>query len=116
LKFVEYSICLFRISVIDLLFLTFHVLTVSLLEIFDDAFIDYLFELVEQTRYMHDDTFNYSVIRLIVSLAKLGAGYKLPIRAYRSHSTRNLWSLGLERMNLPQAKRRTQKLQSQKTG
>ena len=36
-------------------------------EIFDDDFIDYLFDLVEQTRYMQDDTFNYSVIKLIVS-------------------------------------------------
>lgn len=40
-----------------------------MLEIFDDAFIDYLFDLVEQTRQLHDDTFNYSVIKLIVSLA-----------------------------------------------
>lgn len=36
--------------------------------IFDDAFIDYLFDLVEQTRDMSDDSFNYSVIKLIVSL------------------------------------------------
>ena len=27
---------------------------------------------------MHDDTFNYSVIKLIVSIAKLDPGYKLP--------------------------------------
>lgn len=38
------------------------------LRIFDDAFIDYLFDLVEQTRHMQDETFNYSVIKLIVSL------------------------------------------------
>ncbi|EMD36917.1 hypothetical protein CERSUDRAFT_114834 [Gelatoporia subvermispora B] len=38
------------------------------LNIFDDTFIDYLFDLVEQTRDMHDDTFNYSVIKLIVAL------------------------------------------------
>ncbi|KAF9485617.1 hypothetical protein BDN70DRAFT_533974 [Pholiota conissans] len=38
------------------------------LKIFDDDFIDYLFELVEQTKYMHDDTFNYSVIKLITAL------------------------------------------------
>ena len=44
-------------------------LILSMLEIFDDAFIDYLFDLVEQTRQLHDDTFNYSVIKLIVSLA-----------------------------------------------
>ena len=29
---------------------------------------------------MHDDTFNYSVIKLIVSKVKLGPGYKLPTR------------------------------------
>ncbi|OSX58404.1 hypothetical protein POSPLADRAFT_1049601 [Postia placenta MAD-698-R-SB12] len=38
------------------------------LEIFSDTFIDYLFELVEQTRHMQDETFNYSVIKLIVAL------------------------------------------------
>ncbi|EAU83953.2 hypothetical protein CC1G_09835 [Coprinopsis cinerea okayama7 len=38
------------------------------LKIFDDSFIDYLFELVEQTKYMQDDAFNYSVIKLIVAL------------------------------------------------
>lgn len=36
------------------------------LGIFDDTFIEYLFDLVEQTRDMHDETFNYSVIKLIV--------------------------------------------------
>ena len=35
--------------------------------IFDDKFIDYLFDLVEQTRGMQDETLNYSVIKLIVS-------------------------------------------------
>ncbi|KAJ6498179.1 hypothetical protein C8R47DRAFT_1113177 [Mycena vitilis] len=38
------------------------------LRVFDDAFIDYMFDLVEQTRQMHDDAFNYSVIKLIVAL------------------------------------------------
>jgi len=38
------------------------------LEIFSDSFIDYLFDLVEQTRHMQDETFNYSVIKLIVAL------------------------------------------------
>ncbi|KAJ4490453.1 hypothetical protein J3R30DRAFT_3694098 [Lentinula aciculospora] len=38
------------------------------LRIFDDSFLDYLFDLVEQTRHMQDDTFNYSVIKLIVAL------------------------------------------------
>lgn len=35
---------------------------------FKDSFVDYLFDLVEQTRDMEDETFNYSVIKLIVSL------------------------------------------------
>lgn len=34
---------------------------------FKDSFVDYLFDLVEQTRDMEDETFNYSVIKLIVS-------------------------------------------------
>ena len=34
--------------------------------IFDDNFIDYLFDLVEQTRHMQDETLNYSLIKLIV--------------------------------------------------
>ena len=34
--------------------------------VFDDDFIDHLFDLVEQTRDVQDDTFNYSVIKLIV--------------------------------------------------
>ena len=37
-------------------------------EAFDDNFLDKLFDLVEQTRSMHDETFNYSVIKLIVCL------------------------------------------------
>ncbi|GLB45161.1 putative protein of unknown function (DUF2013) [Lyophyllum shimeji] len=43
-------------------------LSVHDLRIFDDSFIDYLFDLVEQTRHMHDETFNYGVIKLIVAL------------------------------------------------
>ncbi|THH14440.1 hypothetical protein EW146_g5899 [Bondarzewia mesenterica] len=38
------------------------------LKIFDDEFIDRLFDLVEQTRNMQDESFNYSVIKLIVAL------------------------------------------------
>ncbi|KAJ6622827.1 hypothetical protein B0H10DRAFT_1723933, partial [Mycena sp. CBHHK59/15] len=38
------------------------------LRIFDDSFIDYMFDLVEQTRMMQDETFNYSVLKLIVAL------------------------------------------------
>jgi hypothetical protein len=36
------------------------------LGVFSDMFIDQLFDLVEHTRNMQDDTFNYSVIKLIV--------------------------------------------------
>lgn len=43
-------------------------LSVQDLRIFDDSFLDYLFDLVEETRYMHDETFNYSVIKLIAAL------------------------------------------------
>ncbi|KAI0725947.1 hypothetical protein C8Q72DRAFT_848759 [Fomitopsis betulina] len=43
-------------------------MTMQDLEVFSDSFIDFLFELVEQTRHMQDDTFNYSVIKLIVAL------------------------------------------------
>lgn len=36
--------------------------------IFDNDFIAHLFELVEETRDMQDETLNYSVIKLIVCL------------------------------------------------
>ena len=42
--------------------------------IFDDNFIDYLFDLVEQTRHMQDETLNYSLIKLIVSLGAIVLG------------------------------------------
>ncbi|KAF8625064.1 hypothetical protein AX15_005546 [Amanita polypyramis BW_CC] len=42
--------------------------SVADLRVFDDDFIDYLFDLVEQTRFMQDETFNYSVIKLITAL------------------------------------------------
>ncbi|KAG7450939.1 uncharacterized protein BT62DRAFT_984253 [Guyanagaster necrorhizus] len=42
-------------------------LSVAELRVFDDSFIDYLFDLVEQTRHVQDETFNYSVIKLIVA-------------------------------------------------
>lgn len=42
--------------------------------VFSDAFVDHLFELVEQTREMEDETFNYSVIKLIVSLPSVRPG------------------------------------------
>ncbi|KAH7921468.1 hypothetical protein BV22DRAFT_1096457 [Leucogyrophana mollusca] len=43
-------------------------LSIQDLRVFSDSFIDSLFELVEQTRFMPDETFNYSVIKLIVAL------------------------------------------------
>ncbi|KAN0125273.1 Protein of unknown function (DUF2013) domain containing protein [Lactarius tabidus] len=43
-------------------------LSIAELKVFDDNFLDKLFDLVEQTRSMHDETFNYSVIKLIISL------------------------------------------------
>ncbi|KAI5117908.1 hypothetical protein M0805_003602 [Coniferiporia weirii] len=42
--------------------------SVSDLRLFDDDFIDHLFDLVEQTRHMQDESLNYSLIRLIVAL------------------------------------------------
>lgn len=42
-------------------------LTFPLLALFDDGFIDHLFEVVEQTRDHPDDDFNYAVIKFIVS-------------------------------------------------
>lgn len=39
----------------------------ALAGLFDDNFIDYLFDLVEQTRHMQDECLNYSLIKLIVS-------------------------------------------------
>jgi hypothetical protein len=41
------------------------------LGMFNDDFIDHLFDLVEQTRGMYDETFNYSVIKLIVRALRL---------------------------------------------
>ncbi|TRM66964.1 hypothetical protein BD626DRAFT_566020 [Schizophyllum amplum] len=38
------------------------------LRVFPSQFIDFLFDLVEQTRDMRNDAFNYSVIKLIVAL------------------------------------------------
>ncbi|KAF8580090.1 hypothetical protein K439DRAFT_1637346 [Ramaria rubella] len=38
------------------------------LKVFNDAFIDHLFELVEVTRDMQDETVNYCLIKLIVAL------------------------------------------------
>lgn len=37
------------------------------IELFDDGFIDHLFDLVEQTRDHPDEALNYAVIKFIVS-------------------------------------------------
>lgn len=57
---------------------------------FDDSFVDHLFELVEQTRGMQDETFNYSVIKLIVRPFVLLL--QLLLFASRYPSMNNLWS------------------------
>ncbi|KAI0049544.1 hypothetical protein FA95DRAFT_1489146 [Auriscalpium vulgare] len=43
-------------------------MSIADLKVFTDKFIDQLFELVEHTRNMHDESFNYSVIKLLVAL------------------------------------------------
>ncbi|KAH8833744.1 hypothetical protein DL96DRAFT_1578218 [Flagelloscypha sp. PMI_526] len=43
-------------------------MSMSDLRIFDDTFLDHLFQLVEETRDMPDESFNYAVIKLIVAL------------------------------------------------
>ncbi|KAI0252757.1 hypothetical protein BJV78DRAFT_1281353 [Lactifluus subvellereus] len=43
-------------------------MTIADLKVFNDTFLDKLFDLVEQTRSMQDETFNYSVIKLIIAL------------------------------------------------
>ncbi|VDB87133.1 unnamed protein product [Peniophora sp. CBMAI 1063] len=43
-------------------------LSMQELRVFDNAFIERLFDLVEQTRAAQDESFNYSVIKLIVAL------------------------------------------------
>ena len=45
--------------------------------IFPSAFIDFLFDLVEQTRDMQNDAFNYSIIKLIVRCVHFIASFIL---------------------------------------
>ena len=66
-----YEVCRSSKMSIGDLSMTFHRLLftcphLTTTEVFDDHFLDKLFDLVEQTRSMHDETFNYSVIKLIV--------------------------------------------------
>ena len=63
----EFRSSVFRISVSVALHSLKEKLDILYPGIFHDAFLDYLFDLVEQTRLMQDDTFNYFVIKLIVS-------------------------------------------------
>ncbi len=62
--------------------------------VFDDLFIEYLFDLVEQTRGNEDETFNYAVIKLIVrrscSLYNISS---LFTTSSRLHLTSSLWWL-----------------------
>jgi len=43
-------------------------LSMQELKLFDDRFLDHLFDLVEQTSLLQDESLNYSVIKLIVAL------------------------------------------------
>lgn len=72
--------------------------------VFNNAFIDSLFDLVEQTREMQDETFNYSVIKLIVSSLSILHSFYLIIWKLRYLSMNNLWwhpSRALTSPNLP---------------
>ena len=46
----------------------FTILSEQFAELFDDYFIETLFEYVEKTRNMPDETLNYSFIKLLVRL------------------------------------------------
>ena len=41
-----------------------------LLEVIDDEFVKYLFELIEEGDSDPDDPYNYAVVRLLVSIAE----------------------------------------------
>lgn len=58
-------------------------------DVFSDLFISHLFELVEQTRFMPDETFNYSVIKLTVSIANYSSRNYSP--SARWHSMNSSW-------------------------
>jgi hypothetical protein len=60
-------------------------------EVFDDHFLDKLFDLVEQTRHMHDETFNYYVIKLIVRLMFLPVPFLHLTVDCRLQLTSNSW-------------------------
>ncbi|WVQ97728.1 hypothetical protein IAU59_004842 [Kwoniella sp. CBS 9459] len=62
-------------------------LTGDELSIFDDAFIDHLFDLVETTRDMQDERLNYAVIKLIVALNEQFMVATLPSKHHKSQET-----------------------------
>ncbi|ORY25355.1 hypothetical protein BCR39DRAFT_566339 [Naematelia encephala] len=67
------------------------------LAIFDDAFIDHLFEMVETTRDQQDERLNYAVIKLIVALNEQFMVATLPSKALKgpgSESIARVPSLG----------------------
>ncbi|WVF70164.1 hypothetical protein IAT40_004952 [Kwoniella sp. CBS 6097] len=59
-------------------------LTGDELSIFDDSFIDHLFDLVETTRDMQDERLNYAVIKLIVALNEQFMVATLPSKHHKS--------------------------------
>ena len=63
-----------RLPATNLLYEVCRVQKLSTIELghFDDASIDHLFEMVETTRDNQDETLNYAVIRLIVSVKSKG--------------------------------------------
>lgn len=65
----------------------------SELSVFDERFIDHLFDLVETTRNTQDESLNWSVIKLICALNEQFMVATLPKRKQNTSSTRDLPSL-----------------------
>ncbi|KAG6333473.1 hypothetical protein ID866_5622 [Astraeus odoratus] len=59
------------------------------LRVFSDPFIDNLFDLVEQTRFVPDESFNYSVIKLLVALNEQFMVAGLDKKPTKAPETRN---------------------------
>jgi len=79
-------------------------LSIQDLRVFDDSFINFLFDLVEETRFMPDETFNYSVIKFIVSTTyQFRTAVPVNLTSSRSHSMSSLWlpALSLLRSRTP---------------
>ncbi|KAI0821512.1 hypothetical protein BC629DRAFT_1435333 [Irpex lacteus] len=73
--------------------------TLADLRVFDDLFIEYLFDLVEQTRGNEDETFNYAVIKLIVALNEQFMVASLEPRSPRADGKEHLASKKPEEAN-----------------